>query len=407
MSYNIIRKKQKTTIQFTEDIKMTGHEKIAAKNIRGAFNWIVGGYYNCIQDDELECLPKSKQELFDEIYSSAFTDRYVCGGCVGAAPKEMKFAGTEFCRAYLEKLMNTDSDIQEIAEAAKWNNKEEKKEELKMMKVQNRKTEEITTAKVLEDGRYEVDGKVYAASTFKKYYKEIKDVVAEEAKDTAEISGEKREKVMKVIKKLLALSQNNPSEEEAISAALKAQKLMAKYNISEIDGEEITDTIETVEFNCLENIKAQDNHKWRFSLARIIADNYRCELYCKGRNVICFYGHKADAEIAKEVFFNFFVIGNKLARREAVNALRHTGTSTGVYNSFVAGFMKGIKEALEVQCTALMIVTPKDVQDSYKEMSKGFTSMNTGIHNKNFNSEAFLNGKAEGKAAVSSKQIEG
>lgn len=29
---------------------MTGHERIAKKNIVGAFNWIVGGYYNCIQD---------------------------------------------------------------------------------------------------------------------------------------------------------------------------------------------------------------------------------------------------------------------------------------------------------------------------------------------------------------------
>jgi len=35
-------------------------------------------------------------------------------------------------------------------------------------------------------------------------------------------------KVIEKIQKLFALSSNNPSEEEAISAACKAQKLLAK-----------------------------------------------------------------------------------------------------------------------------------------------------------------------------------
>lgn len=30
--------------------KMAGHERIAAKNIRGAFNWEFGGIYNEYQD---------------------------------------------------------------------------------------------------------------------------------------------------------------------------------------------------------------------------------------------------------------------------------------------------------------------------------------------------------------------
>lgn len=37
------------------------------------------------------------------------------------------------------------------------------------------------------------------------------------------------EKIIAKIKKVLELSRNNPSEEEAKSAALKAQKLMAAY----------------------------------------------------------------------------------------------------------------------------------------------------------------------------------
>ena len=48
------------------------------------------------------------------------------------------------------------------------------------------------------------------------------------------------EKIIKKVKNLLDLANNNPSENEAIAAALKAQELMAKYNIdsSAINGED-------------------------------------------------------------------------------------------------------------------------------------------------------------------------
>ena len=56
---------------------------------------------------------------------------------------------------------------------------------------------------------------------------------------------EKREKILKKIENLLALAGNNPSENEAIAAALKAQELMAKYNIelADIEGETPKDNI--------------------------------------------------------------------------------------------------------------------------------------------------------------------
>ena len=41
-----------------------------------------------------------------------------------------------------------------------------------------------------------------------------------------------QEKIIDKIRKVLELSKNNPSEEEAQAAALKAQKLMAEYHIS-------------------------------------------------------------------------------------------------------------------------------------------------------------------------------
>ena len=49
----------------------------------------------------------------------------------------------------------------------------------------------------------------------------------------------KEQKIIETIKKCLALASNNPSEEEARAAALKAQQLLAKYNIALADVEEV------------------------------------------------------------------------------------------------------------------------------------------------------------------------
>ena len=100
---------------------MTEHEKIASRNIRHAINWIVGGYYNCLQDDMPECLPESYDALKKEIYDSAMQNLYAPGyEGFGKAPKEMRFAGAEFIRNRIEKLLKEDGDVQEIADYKGW-----------------------------------------------------------------------------------------------------------------------------------------------------------------------------------------------------------------------------------------------------------------------------------------------
>ena len=99
----------------------TEHEKIAMRNIRGAINWIVGGYYNCIQDGCEEYLPESREQLENELYISALNNLYQPGmECCGRAPKEMRFAGEKFCRAYITWKLEQDGDFQEIAEVQGW-----------------------------------------------------------------------------------------------------------------------------------------------------------------------------------------------------------------------------------------------------------------------------------------------
>lgn len=93
----------------------TGHERIAMRNIKAAFNWIVGGYFNDLQDGYEEYLPESKEALADEIYEEAMNNFYEEGHMsIGRAPKEMRFAGEKFCKAYIAWKMERDGDVEAI-----------------------------------------------------------------------------------------------------------------------------------------------------------------------------------------------------------------------------------------------------------------------------------------------------
>lgn len=92
---------------------MTKHERIAAANIKGCFNYEIGGLYNAYLDGQ-EDFP-TIEEMKDTIYILSMNDRYTSGSrYVDRAPREMRFAGKKFCREYIDKLFANDSDVKEI-----------------------------------------------------------------------------------------------------------------------------------------------------------------------------------------------------------------------------------------------------------------------------------------------------
>lgn len=307
----------------------------------------------------------------------------------------------------------------------------------KFIKAIERATGKEYRAERIEGGFqiYALTGEAYKKlreSTFKKYFKLTGETTSEEATETqkeeqpveekkekatekkdktpkqekqqpvVEIDGDKKEKMIEKIKKMLKLAENNPSQEEALSAALQAQKLMAKYNIHEDDVtlEEIKDEIDSV-------FSAQKHNShllsWRKSLASIVARNFRCKCYVSGKDIV-FRGYKKDAEIALEVYLTLYTIGNQLASKAYAEQKVRTGTGKGAYNSFVAGFLSGVEEGLSVQCTALMLVVPKEVQEEYKQFSATFGTTKVSLQVKD--GKLFAKGKEEGKAAVKSRAIE-
>lgn len=101
---------------------MTGNEKIAKRNIVNAFNYIVGGWYNSIVDGYEEYVPDNKEDAINEVYESAIQNLYGPGyEGFNKAPKEMRFAGKEFCMNLINELFNSDEDVIEIAEEKGWN----------------------------------------------------------------------------------------------------------------------------------------------------------------------------------------------------------------------------------------------------------------------------------------------
>lgn len=213
------------------------------------------------------------------------------------------------------------------------------------------------------------------------------------------------EKILNKIKNLLDLANNNPNENEAIAAALKAQELMAKYNIELDQLEDKKETREIVE----EIYHQSDKHemrKWKIGLADIIAQNFRCKVYFMNKKDVVFYGYKEDAKIALNVFTYLYEIGNKFAVRYYNKCKKEGEETRGVMNTYLVGFKDGVAEVLEKQCTALMIVTPKEVTESFEEMTSGWKTIKSTLRLSG-DTSAYSNGKSDGRDMATARNIEG
>lgn len=209
------------------------------------------------------------------------------------------------------------------------------------------------------------------------------------------------EQVIEKIKKCLALANNNSSDAEAKAALLQAQKLMAKYNVSV----EMTEGGETISYSkeaCVHRYDAA----YRKPLAAVIADNFRCKFFLYGTQIV-FFGRDTDARIAKEAFEYAYEFAMREGNRLENKAYAERGTARGVHSSYTAGFIAGLKEALEAQCTALMIITPQDVKDEFAEMSKNWGSARGGFRlNNGIDGEAYRRGKHDGKTVMNGRRLE-
>ena len=211
------------------------------------------------------------------------------------------------------------------------------------------------------------------------------------------------EKILEKIKKLFELAGNNPSEEEAKSAMLKAQELMAQYHLdyAQVNGVDL-DKEEPIGKVRVDT----PAKKWKYTLAQIIAPNYRCKHFWHGKEQVVFFGHKTDVLIAGETYRYLFNVGNTLANKLYREAKKAGEVTDNVYNSCVMGFCEGIRQALAEQSKALMVLVPEDVKDEYKIMSAGFGKFRASAPSA-YRGDAYSKGKQAGYNAMRRNALEG
>lgn len=174
------------------------------------------------------------------------------------------------------------------------------------------------------------------------------------------------------IKKLLSLAGNNPSEEEAKAALLKARKLMAKHKLQEEDFREDEHEVVQLWTDC--NFTARRD-TWISELARIMAERYCC-ISClthktRGKTYrVGFIGFREDAEAVMACFqyaADFVLAECKRLRKELGGSGNGTAEIREAAQWYGRGFCEGLENAYRRQDsqdkeTALAIVVPDEVK---------------------------------------------
>lgn len=208
-------------------------------------------------------------------------------------------------------------------------------------------------------------------------------------------------KIEEKIIKLLELAKS-PNPNEALQAALKAQELMAKYNVQ-------LSNLKHTKVEPIECHTESYGKSYRFALAKIIADNFGVKHYYLGKMQVVFFGIPSNAEVAAKTYDYLHNMIHRMADSHQTKVYKQAGTTKGVYNSYVNGFLAGLKQSLDEQCKALKIDVSPEVEQQYEELSKTFTSFKSkGCTVSSLCVNSFTQGENDGKSAglKTNKQLE-
>ncbi|MDD3477385.1 MAG: DUF2786 domain-containing protein [Candidatus Izemoplasmatales bacterium] len=177
------------------------------------------------------------------------------------------------------------------------------------------------------------------------------------------------EKIIDKIEKLIKLSASD-NENEAKAAMMKAQELMAKY---EIDRERLSDGKEERPVVSFTSMPFRDD--WVKDVANVIAHNFRCRLIMscgryKGSGGVFrlkFYGFEEDAEICINIFeYAVKVVRKRFGTLRAIYADAGREFARNEKMNYTEGFCAGLHKNFEEQKAqsesfALALVTPPEV----------------------------------------------
>lgn len=211
------------------------------------------------------------------------------------------------------------------------------------------------------------------------------------------------EPIIRKIQKALRLASNNPSAEEAQSAALLAQRLMTKHGLKMADVSQADIDQNEVQAGAGQIIRKRIEW-WQRRLNAIIANNFRCYgFFTSGRN-IGFLGLPEDVEVAIEVY----QFAENAVRYNASEYLKESFKydpspnrryTNAVRNDYITGFLDGLKtkfkEQVELKCLALVLVRHEVVEQAHKDA--GWKSAKPLQRSSANDSEALAKGYQDGR----------
>lgn len=205
------------------------------------------------------------------------------------------------------------------------------------------------------------------------------------------------EKIQHLLNKTVA---NGASEEEAQSALLMAQKLMAKYNVElreQTGNKELSYTLEVTKVkpnprnNRLGNMIASS-----FGVKGIIYDDRWA-----------MFGREADAKAAASALaFMHKVLEAGIRRVCAEHGLKSSEKGAAYYyNAYAMGFLQGLQEALAAQTKALAIVVPEDVKGKFGERFPNLSNYKARGMQYHHDADAYAKGRRDGRSAMDKRSL--
>jgi hypothetical protein len=208
------------------------------------------------------------------------------------------------------------------------------------------------------------------------------------------------------IEKLLAKTvENSCTMEEAAAAAKMVQKLIGKYHI---ELAEIGDEPEKADG---ERLDVKSVRKWEIRLVSAIARNMRCEAivshrYTAGnvnrKSFVYIIGMDADRKAVILLYNKLRKICKVGMKKEQNYHKKMFGTSKGIAESYGFGFTQAIKGEMEKQAKALVLVTPKEVDDKIQELFPNAKTRHVGV---TCNTHAYNSGVNDGRNAMRTPAI--
>lgn len=214
-------------------------------------------------------------------------------------------------------------------------------------------------------------------------------------------------KIVRKIQLLLKKTTNNPSMEEAQTALLMAQRLMAEHGISQSEIDSHEDVVLTTKKVMRSDFKFEATTPWyKKELASVIGANFRCYNWVARRTYggsrIVFLGLEHDVELAK-ITYEFACDAIKHGASQYLKELKKTknvSSPSAIKNDYMIGWIRGLKDQFKEQVNknnwGLVLVKDALVVKEYESIS--FNKARSSSISTSGSSDARNSGYRDGKS---------